>query len=224
MRHAHEAGPDHRGGDATGRDPGNRLGAIMQRHQLRRGEAVHLQAGHGIAENETAEAHHQEVGGVEAEAHHGRAGHAEQGADAKADAAAQSLHQQRRRKHPDHHADVLHRDRQVGEIGAVIEGDDGQARGREHHGVAGLADRLAAGEQQQIAMGAPVEALRRIDRRFQSGLGVQRIHYCSCPTGLQEAARCRRGRGRHDSVHPAKSAVVQGLNGRFLLSSRAWQP
>ena len=218
VRHAHEARPDHRGGDAAGRHPRNRLGAVMQRHQLGRGEAIHLQAGHGIAEDQAAEAHHEEVGGVEADAHHGGAGHAEQRADAKADAAAHPLHQQRRREHPDHHADVLHRDRQVGEIGAVIEGDDGQARGREHHGVAGLADRLAAGEQQQIAMGAPVEALRRIDLRLQSGLGVQCIHSCSCPTGLGRPRVPARA-GRHASVHPAKSPFIQGLNGRFLLPS-----
>ena len=113
----------------------------------------------------------EEIGGVEPDAHDGCARHAEQRADAKADAPAHPLHQQRRRKHPDHHADVLHRDRQVGEIGAVIEGDDRQARRREHHGVAGLADRLAAGEQQEIAMGAPVEALLRIGFRLESGIG-----------------------------------------------------
>ena len=87
----------------------------------------------------------QEVGGVESDAHDGGARHAEQRADAEADAAADPLHQQRRRKHPDHHAEMLHRDRQVGEIGTVIEGDDRKARRRKHHGVAGLADRLAAG-------------------------------------------------------------------------------
>ena len=82
------------------------------------------------------------------------------------------LHQQRRRKHPDHHADMLHRDRQVGEIGAMIEGDDRKPRRRKHHGVAGLADRLAAGEQQEIAAGAPVEGLLRIGFRLEPGIGV----------------------------------------------------
>src|SRR5690349_14593169 len=79
---------------------------------------------------------------------------------------------------------MLHRDRQVGELGMMIEGDDGQSRGRKHHGVAGLADGLAAGEQQEIATGAPVQLQFRISFRLESGLGIQRIHYCSCPTGL----------------------------------------
>ena len=57
VRHAHEAGADHGGGDAAGRHPRNRLGAVVDRHQLRRGEAIHLQACHRIAEDEAADAH-----------------------------------------------------------------------------------------------------------------------------------------------------------------------
>ena len=64
MRHAHEAGADHRSGDAAGRDPRNRLGAVMDRHQFRRGKPVHLQAGYRVAEDEAAGAHDDEVGGV----------------------------------------------------------------------------------------------------------------------------------------------------------------
>ena len=55
-------------------------------------------------------------------------------------------------------------------LGAVIEGDDRKPRRRKHHGVAGLADRLAAGEQQEIAVGAPVEGLLRIGFRPEPGI------------------------------------------------------
>src|SRR6185369_1864202 len=87
--------------------------------------------------------------------------------------------------------EMLHRDRQVGELGMMIEGDDGQSRGRKHHGVAGLADGLAAGEQQEIATGAPVQLQFRISFRLESGLGIQRIHYLFLPNWSRDAARCR---------------------------------
>ena len=114
----------------------------------------------------------RKLAGIQPEAHDGCARHAEQRADAKADAPADPLHQERRREYPDHHPDVLHRDRQVGEIGTVIEGDDGQPRRREHHGVAGLADGLTACEEQEITMRAPVENLLRLGFRLEPGLGV----------------------------------------------------
>ena len=65
----------------------------MDRDQFGGGEAVHLQAGHRIAEDQAADAHDEEIAGIQPEAYDDGAGHAEQRTDAEADAAADPLHQ-----------------------------------------------------------------------------------------------------------------------------------
>jgi hypothetical protein len=57
MRNAHNAGAKHTGHDTARRDPRNGLGAIGGRHQFHRGEAIHLQAGHSVTQNQPAQAH-----------------------------------------------------------------------------------------------------------------------------------------------------------------------
>src|SRR5258707_8350607 len=104
----------------------------------------------------------------------------------------------------------------------MIEGDDGQPGRRKHHGVAGLADRLTAGQQQQIATRAAVEILCRIGFRLERGLRVQCIHYWSCPTG-RGRRRTSPKRGLRHVTFSRKNDSPSRPEWKILLSQPAWE-
>ena len=151
---------DGAGEDAARRHPGDRPRPVGGRGQFDGGEAVHLQGRHRVAQQQPTGAHQQEGRGVEPERAQRGAGHAEDRADAKAEAAPASHHEGGRGKDEQHDAEMLQRRRQRRELALREEGDHRQGRDAQHDHVAGLADGLAGGQQHQVAPAFGAEARR----------------------------------------------------------------